>query len=296
MDLRQLRYFIMTAEELHFGRAAERLHIAQPALSLQIKALEETLGVKLLARTNRVVSLTEPGRLFLKEAKLTLLQAEHATLIARRASRGELGHLDIGYDANVAYTGVLSSALRHYRQQIPDAELGLHGIHPEAQIASLLDHHIHVGFVTRPTGVLISEIDFFRLAEWPLRLALPTGHHLADRDLITLEMLSNESFISLNKSTGPGYKDYLQQVLGFKPHISYEADGAFALVSLVGSGLGIAIVPSSLSSIHVGKHVLYRPIHNVDNKICIDVVFRRNNNDAALKKFLAIIKHINFEY
>ena len=100
MDLRQLRYFIATAEELHFGRNADRLHIAQPALSIQIKALEDTLGVWLLARTSRVVTLTEAGRLFLKEARRTLKQAEHASVVARRAGRAEIGHIDIGYDAN----------------------------------------------------------------------------------------------------------------------------------------------------------------------------------------------------
>ena len=121
MDLRQLRYFVATAEELHFGRAAERVHIAQPALSIQIKALEDTLGVQLLSRTNRVVTLTEAGRLFLKEARRTLEQAQHAAVVARRAGRGEIGRIEIGYSADTSYSGVLSGVLRQYKRRVPTA-------------------------------------------------------------------------------------------------------------------------------------------------------------------------------
>ena len=97
MELRHLRYFVAVAEVLNFHRAAEALAMAQPPLSLQIQQLERELGVTLLDRTARKIQLTDAGRVFLRDATAILAQAEAATQRAKRAERGEVGHLTIGY-------------------------------------------------------------------------------------------------------------------------------------------------------------------------------------------------------
>jgi DNA-binding transcriptional LysR family regulator len=294
MDLRHLRYFVATAEELHFGRAAERLHIAQPALSIQIKALEEMLGVQLLNRTNRVVTLTEAGRLFLKEARRTLEQAQHAAVVARRAGRGEIGRIEIGYSADVSYFGVLSKTLREYRRQVPDVDLGLHELHPSSQIAQLLENRIQIGvlasFIGTPAWKLPGELDAIRLMEWPIRLALPVDHPLAQRTRIPREALADEPFILYIGSDDELDRSFVQLVLGFAPRVAYEAQSGFSLVSLVGAGLGVAIVPSSVVSISVGEQVVYRPIAGNSIQFGTEVVFRRDADDPAVAKFLQMVR------
>ncbi|WP_439530622.1 LysR substrate-binding domain-containing protein [Pannonibacter sp.] len=294
MDLRQLRYFVATAEELHFGRAAERLHIAQPALSIQIKGLEETLGVKLLDRTNRSVALTKAGTLFLTEARRTLAQAQHAAEVARRAGRGEIGRIEIGYSVDVSYSGVLSKALREYRKTAPDVELGLHELHPSTQIAQLQEGRIEVGFVAsfvgNPAWKLPPELDTIRLMEWPLRLALPADHALAKRARIPREALADEPFIAYVGSDIEQDRALVQLTLGFTPRVVHETRSAFSLVSLVGAGLGVAIVPGSVSTYSVGEHVVYRPLSGNTIQVATDLVFKCDGQSPTVSKFLQTLR------
>src|SRR5690349_24873025 len=89
VEVRQLRYFVAVAEELHFGRAAERLGMAQPPLSRAIRELERQLGAQLLERTTRQVTLTPVGETLLQDARIALEAVEAATRRARNGGRPE---------------------------------------------------------------------------------------------------------------------------------------------------------------------------------------------------------------
>src|SRR6185295_6712838 len=103
MELRQLRYFVTLADELHFGRAAAREHIVQSALSQQLQRLERELGVRLLERSTHHVELTTAGAAFLVEARQILARIDRAVQIARSAAGSSpslrVGIIDASYDS-----------------------------------------------------------------------------------------------------------------------------------------------------------------------------------------------------
>src|SRR5262245_46061678 len=122
VDLRRLRYFVAVAEELHFGRAARRLNLSQPPLSVQLRPLERDVGAQLLERTQRRVALTAAGRVLLDAARDLSQRAEAAVDLTRRAARGEIGRLVIGFVSTADYS-VLPPLVRRFRGRRPDVTL-----------------------------------------------------------------------------------------------------------------------------------------------------------------------------
>ena len=119
IELRQLRYFVAVAEELHFGRAAERLHMSQSPLSRAIRELERVLGVVLFVRTTRRVELTPAGLLLLERARRALAEIDAAVADARRLTRSGDAVLRLGYGPfNGAAAGGIVEALRAERPEL----------------------------------------------------------------------------------------------------------------------------------------------------------------------------------
>jgi DNA-binding transcriptional LysR family regulator len=106
MEFRHLRYFLMLAEELHFGRAAQRLAISQPPLSLNIQQLEASVGATLFTRNSRGVQLTAAGQAFVPAARALLAQASAAAREARDVAEGQSGQLQIGFAGTMLYCGL----------------------------------------------------------------------------------------------------------------------------------------------------------------------------------------------
>ena len=193
MELRHLRYFVMVAEELHFGRAAARLHISQPPLSQQIKQLETELNVLLLRRTNRRVELTDAGKQFLVEARRVLAQVEQAVQVAQRTHRGEIGHLTVGFVGTAAYQ-IVPLILQRYRQTYPEVTLTLREMAtPEMRVAITMGE-IDVGLLR--AGVEEPNVATELLLQERLVVAMARGNPLAAQHQgVTMASLATEPFV-----------------------------------------------------------------------------------------------------
>src|SRR6478609_1666504 len=136
MDMKQLRYFVMVAEELSFSRAAEKLNMSQPPLSLHIKLLEEELGVQLLNRTRREVKLTDAGAVFLRESRLLLGQMRTAVGAAVRAAQSDAGVLRLGV-ATSALFNVLPRFLAMIKAAYPGVEVSVADMQSHDQVSAV---------------------------------------------------------------------------------------------------------------------------------------------------------------
>src|SRR5688572_14287969 len=143
LPMTELRAFVTLAEQLHFGRAAERLHITQPALTKQIQRLEETVGGTLVRRGYREVQLTPAGEMLLPHAARLLEESAAALDVARRAVRGQLGVLRIGF--GLATVQLLPDLLLRFRSAFPGVELRLRDMPTPAQVAALVRGDLDMG-------------------------------------------------------------------------------------------------------------------------------------------------------
>ncbi|MGG6266205.1 LysR family transcriptional regulator [Leptolyngbya sp. AN03gr2] len=289
MELRHLRYFAITAEELHFGRAAERLQMTQPALSKQIQSLESELGVLLFDRTKRTVQLTSAGQVFLEQSQQLLKQADRAIQLARRAARGELGTLRLGFTTTATQT-VLPAFVRSFRDRYPDVDLTMQELSTEAQVQALNQHQIDLAFLHPPIddrGLSLYEI----WAE-PFVVVLPKHHRLSHQQQIHPKELAEELFILHPRQEGPMlYRQFLElcQQLEFQPVITEEALSHTTRICLVAAGQGVTFVPKSVQAL-VGTEVICKPLEPCPIQMEFAAAWRSNDQAPVLEAFLAIVR------
>jgi DNA-binding transcriptional LysR family regulator len=291
-DLRQLRYFVAVAEELSFTRAAQRLHLSQPPLSQQIRALEEDLNVRLLERTKRHVALTEPGRVFLDQARQILAKADEARSQVTAAAAGYSGQLRLAYSVSVSFHPALPQTLLRYTQIAPRVALQLSEMYTEPQFAALLAGQIDVGFVrdepSHPQAarsVRLNVID-----REPLLLALPTGHPLAGRSSLHLAEVAGDAFVSQPRALATLYDRLVKLATraGFQPTIIQHAQQVNGLLALVAGGLGLALVPASMRVVRLAG-VSYVPLEDADAYLLLALASRVDDNSPVLRQFLATV-------
>jgi DNA-binding transcriptional LysR family regulator len=292
-DLRQLRYFVAVAEELSFTRAAQRLHLSQPPLSQQVRALEEDLGARLLERTKRRVALTEPGRLFLDEARKILAQAEAARQTVAGAAAGYSGRLRLAYPASLSFHPALPQALLRFSAVAPGVQLELGEMYTEAQYAALLAGQIDAGFVRAlpKNSHAGHSLRIKVLDHEPLLLALPSTHRLARRKTLRLGDVGAEAFVAQPRAYSTTLYDTLVQLAaraGFHPTIRQEAQQVTGLLALVSAGVGLALVPASLRAVQLAGVSLVRLVDD-GAMLLLALACRADDSSPVLKRFLETV-------
>ena len=251
--LRQLQYLKLLAEHKSFGGAAEAAFVSQPALSSGIAELEKILGVRVVDRSRGQVILTAVGEETLKRAEDILARSEDLVEAARGANRPLTGRFRLGVIPTVA-PFLLPKALRKLRTDFPDLRLFLREDQTARLITSLKSGALDAAVIALPYD--LAGLDHAFICKDEIVAATPFGHHLSNGSHIAPEDLKNEELILLED--GHCLRDHALAACswtsptGTSESLStYTANhgGGFAatslntLVQMVGSGLGVSLLP-----------------------------------------------------
>jgi DNA-binding transcriptional LysR family regulator len=289
IELRVFRYFVVLAEERHFARAAERLGITPSTLTHQIQGLEERLGVTLCRRKpNTRAELTDAGARFLDQARQVLRQAEEAQLVARRAARGEVGRIDIGFMVSGICAGYIQKFVGAFQRSHPSIEINLRRQETLAQLNAIVEGKLDVGF-TRPMNQYPPELRGFVVYEQPMMVALPVDHPLARRKRIPPAALRDEKFITAALEMDIGFPIYTELVTvlgGFKPNVTKRATDILSMLAYVSAGYGVTVVPQCLTRLAL-PNVAYRELDVSPPPLSpIACIYRRNESAPAAQAFI----------
>jgi DNA-binding transcriptional LysR family regulator len=292
LELRQLRYFLTVAEELHFGRAAARLHMTQPPLSQTIAALEETLGAPLFLRNRRQVTLTGAGSALLPEARRLLDSAAGLPELVRRAAAGESGRLALSFVTPADYS-VLPPLLRDYSAAYPNVQLLLQEATTDVQVDDLLHERIDAGLIIPPLSEKAQvQLDYMKVLEEPLVVCAPAGVLPAGDAPVDLKTLRQLPLIIFPRKSAPALHDAILSCFheaSLSPEVKQEAIQMQTIVSLVSAGMGLALVPQSVSNL-MRPGVEYRALAGPTPLVELGLAWRRDNASPVLRGFLELLR------
>jgi DNA-binding transcriptional LysR family regulator len=291
MELRHLRYFVAVAEELHFSHAAERLNIATPTLSNQIRALETILGARLLSRkTKSGVTLTQTGKRFLEEARATLQQAEKAEMVGRRAARGDIGSIAIGYILSASSLGLLPDMMAAFQKDNPDVTFQIIRMETFPTLKAIIEGSLDIGFIRTPQ-TYPPEVTGFVVDRHPYCVAIPERHPLAKRKRIALADLAGAPFVAGALELEVGFWSNMGAIAkpGQPLRVVARAQDIFSMLTFVAAGIGLCIVSVPMQACGI-PGIVYRPITDALQDAELTVVYRKSEAAPAVKSFLRLLR------
>ncbi len=231
MELRQLKYFIKTAETLNFSEAARSLYITQSTLSQQIRTLEDELGTALFLRDSHSVSLTESGERMLPLAKQTVADAENCKTQIRDLQQIVCGTLNVG--ATFSFSPILIETVKEFIEKYPGVKVNIIN-RPMVELMDMLRRReIDFALAFKPMASY-EEIESRSLFEDHLSVILRKDHPLADHENLSLEDI--EKYKLAIPAKGLQARNMIDKFFNFdkgEKYVALETNGVFSLLAIV---------------------------------------------------------------
>ena len=291
VEIRQLRFAVMSADLRSFSRAAARLNVKQATLSRSVLQLEDKLGVKLFGRTTRGAEPTEAGKVFLETARRIITDLDNLQTTARAVGYGEQGRLAIGFSSSLM-TGNLRFAIGDYIGRYPDVQFdGIEG-GTEKLFSGLQARMVDAAISPAP----IAEPGITRRNLWTERLvvAVPEGHPLTNSDAIHWTDLRSEVFVLPTQGIGPVVSELLAAKLaahGHRAKIIAQDTSIESVISTVTIGRYITIATEASTGVNWPD---LKFLEIADNggpaRLEFALYWRPDNQNPALAKFLKMLQ------
>ncbi len=289
MDIRRLKYFVVLAEELHFGRAATRLSISQPPLSNAIKIIEDELGTALFKRNSKRVSLTAAGTAFYPEALKVLSQLDLACATAQETGAGNRGQLHISFIGGMALRGV-PEVVAEFSLANPEIAVSLREMASFEQMNSILSGRVAGGFL-HYTGSPHPDLHYLTISDEAFLCCVPKSHPLANNEAIDLRAVEKENLIIFSREASPFSHDNVIGICaaaGLSPTIRHYVTSGTSALMLVAHGAGITLVPDAYAGLGISGVVFLKILGSTTRSMSY-FAWRRDNDNAALLAFIKVL-------
>jgi DNA-binding transcriptional LysR family regulator len=281
-EVRQLQYFIATADELSFTRAAARLNVVQQTLSTAIAQLEALLGIKLFERTTRRVAVTKAGAAWLPYAREALAAAERAAEAARDLAAGRAGRLRVGLAATAALD-LTPRLLRGFAERYPLVELTIEHFDCQDPSGGLNDRRSDVAIVRPP--FTDEGLKLIVIGSEPRYAVLAADHPLADREALDFAELADEPWVEI--ATDPLWWDFwrVAELRSAPPKVGAICRTCNELLEAARAGTATGLVGESVARGQSWPQLAFVEVRDIAPST-LAIAWRSDSRELAVRNFV----------
>lgn len=276
MNLKQLRYFLVVAEEKQITAAAKRLYIAQPPLSYQLKQLEKELGAQLFKRTAHGIELTDAGQIFQSYANEIIFLAQNAENQVHKTISGELGKIAIGMASSS--TGLIPmNSFNELRKYYPEISFDIYEDNTYGILDKLEKKTIDLGIVRTPynqTGLNTKTLTTEKM------MAISVDPDFQQKKELRIKDLADQPLIIYRR-----FEDIFNQTFahhGLKPFYAVKCDDSRTAITWAKRKMGVALVPESIATTYAQENMI--AIKHANWITHLQLVWRKDHQVTPLMK------------